>query len=309
MRMHRNTLEGGDRLRREAHRALRPKSTFSKFLASLLAAVLSVAGLVALGPAAYAATPGITTEVWDSNGNVLSDSDEPAVLDHGETLTLRVQYDTNVTPGVPIAVGIPDGLTVDSGSVAVPDGNTAIASIEIVGEEIHFVFNETDDWAPGHTSGVFGLDFTIDEVGHTGLQEVTWVIDGEPTTINLVVRVPGDEPGDVTNELSKSVTSGNLMGNEFVIVDRATDQVAFNGDVTRHDIQYTLLINSDADTPRENFTISDELSEYLVYDGNFTATITTWDESGWNQSSEEFEFSPSIDGKSFSETINVQGPS
>ena len=310
--MNRTTLEGGEQLRSHGRRPSNAQSRFSRLVASVLAAILSLAGLVAIGPAAYANIPGITTEIWDADNNVLTDSDVPTQHEQGDMLKLRVQYDTNVTPGEIITIQVPEAVTLLPGSIDVAADNTAIESINVNDKhEIEFVFKHLEDWGANHVSGVFSLDFTIDTVEQTGTQELSWVVNGQPTTIQVVVRVPGDEHADVTNDLSKSA-SGNI-GGPYVSVDRSdreNPRVVLADDITNHQIHYTLTINSDADTPRENFRIADELSDYLLYnEDSFEAELTTWDENGWNKKTEDYEFSPSFGGNSFEGTVNVDGPS
>src|SRR5690625_3148863 len=87
--MKQSTLEGGGPLYSETAESPRVKSVFSRFIASVLAAVLTVAGLVALGPVAVAAPAGISTTPL-LNGDPLADD---TVVEPGDTFTLRVQYD------------------------------------------------------------------------------------------------------------------------------------------------------------------------------------------------------------------------
>src|SRR5699024_5051549 len=106
--MNQHTLEGGGPLYSETAESPRAKSVFSRFIASILAAVLSVAGLVALGPAAYAEAPGITQTVTH-NGQELTDG---AVLASGDTIRIALQYTPEVGDGAQVVIGLPEGVTV-----------------------------------------------------------------------------------------------------------------------------------------------------------------------------------------------------
>ncbi|MDN6680461.1 MAG: hypothetical protein L0L17_12375, partial [Yaniella sp.] len=146
----------------ETEESSRTKSTFSRFLASILAAVLSVTGLVALGPAAVAAPVGISVSALHNGGPLADD----AVVASGDKFTLRVVYDNGVDTSSPLTVGLPDGVTFDESSLQVPSGNTAIQSVDLVHGDVQITFYDTADW--GETNqGVWDLDMTFDEVERT----------------------------------------------------------------------------------------------------------------------------------------------
>ena len=82
-------------------------STLSRFVASVLAAMLSLAGLVAIGPAAYAATPGISVSSL-LNGKAIPDD---PVVEPGDKLTLRVQYDDSLDASQPLEIELNGAVT------------------------------------------------------------------------------------------------------------------------------------------------------------------------------------------------------
>ncbi|WP_161485774.1 SdrD B-like domain-containing protein [Enteractinococcus helveticum] len=279
----------------------RNKSVLSRFIASILAAVLSVAGLVALGPAAYAATPGISVTSLHNNSPV----SDGAVVEPGDTFTLRVQYNDAVDASSPIVVGLPTGVTLDDSSLEVPAGNTAIQDISLVDGNINITFYDTEEWGDVN-QGVWDLKFAFDSVEYTESQQIEWTINGDPTTLDVVVRVPGDNNENVSNSINKSAGWVNL--NQYVSVDE-DGNVVLGNNITEQKINYTLNVNTDRNTERSAFEISDEISPYLDYNADFSAQITTWDENGWNQTTENFDFAPTISGNAFSASIDLPNPS
>src|SRR5690625_7483062 len=141
--MNQNTLKGGGPLHNETVESPRIASAFSRFVASILAAILSVAGLVALGPAEVATPAGISTTPLH-NGSPLAND---AVVEPGDTFTIRVQYDRNVDASEPVLIGLPEGLNFDESSLEVPSSNTAIDGIARDGNQLAISFNDTSEWA------------------------------------------------------------------------------------------------------------------------------------------------------------------
>ena len=279
----------------------RPKlsSTLSRLVASVLAAMLSLAGLVAIGPAAYAATPGISISSL-LNGSAISDD---AVVNPGDTLTLRVRYDESLDASQPVEIGLDGAVTLDESTLEVPAGNTAIEKIEHVDGTLLITFNDTEQWDVHQ--GIYDLNFVFDEVEHTGSETIQWTVNGEPTTLEVIVRNPGDEEGNVSNSVNKSIGGASL--DQYVSVDDGS--VVVSEDILNEKLNYTLSVNTDSETERSEFTITDELSDYLSYNGDFSAELSTWDETGWNKTTEDFDFSPEISGNSFTTTIDVPSPS
>src|SRR5699024_981725 len=108
--MNQNTLEGGGQLRSDRPRT---KTIFSKFLAGIIASVMALAGLIAIGPAAYADPTGISTSVL-YNGQALEDG---TVVTEGDTLRITTQYTNAVEDGSTVVIGIPTGVTVDESTL------------------------------------------------------------------------------------------------------------------------------------------------------------------------------------------------
>src|SRR5699024_4746614 len=68
--------------------------------------------------------------------------------------------------------------------------------------------------------------------------------------------------------------------------------------------------NTDGDTDRTGFTIHDKISEHLQFDvGSFEAEIKTWDDIGWNSTTETFPFVPQISGNEFTYSGDIESPS
>ena len=222
--MKQSTLEGGDQLRSENRKS---QSRFSRFLASILAAVLSLAGLVALGPAAYAATPGISTTVLHNNSPIA----EGAVVTAGDNLTIRVQYDEDVDSGQPVVIGLPEGVSLKESSLEIPSGNTAIDSIDLVDGKVHISFKDPSEW--GVHQGVYDLNFVIDEVENTENKTIEWTVDGDPSSFEVTVRTPGDEQENVNDRTEKSVGWVDLS--RFVTVDK-DGNVTVDADIVNESI-------------------------------------------------------------------------
>src|SRR5690625_498448 len=298
--MHKNTLEGGGQLHSETGRSRKTQSTFSRFIAGVLAALLSIAGLVAIGPAAYAATPGINITTLHNDSPVSDD----ATVEPGDTFTLRVQYDNALEPDQPVRIGLPAGMEFDESALDVPSGNQAIESITRDGDELIINFFDSDEW--GSHQGVYDFNFTIEEVEHTDSKTIEWTVDGEPSSIKLIVQKPGDEQENVSNWVDKNVGWVNLS--QHVSVDD-DGNVVIDENITDEKIPYTLTVNTDRETERSAFEILDELSTHLVYNDDFTATLTTLADDGWNKETNDFEFDAAIDGSSFTSTVDLPNPS
>ncbi|MDN6498571.1 MAG: hypothetical protein L0K44_02255 [Yaniella sp.] len=285
----------------ETEESSRTKSTFSRFLASILAAVLSVTGLVALGPAAVAAPVGISVSALHNGGPLADD----AVVASGDKFTLRVVYDNGVDTSSPLTVGLPDGVTFDESSLQVPSGNTAIQSVDLVHGDVQITFYDTADW--GETNqGVWDLDMTFDEVERTESQTITWTVGPETYTREVIVRDGDAQEESVSDHLAKSVDTSSFS--EYVSVNQGV--VTVNEDILEHEINYTLEMHTDRDTDRSEISITDELSEYLMYNqDSFEAEITTWDEIGWNSTTSDFEFNPEFEDNGFVYTGGVENPS
>lgn len=299
--MNQHTLEGGGPLYSETAESPRAKSVFSRFIASILAAVLSVAGLVALGPAAYAEAPGITQTVTH-NGQELTDG---AVLASGDTIRIALQYTPEVGDGTQVVIGLPEGVTVPEDQLKVPGGSNAIESVsQNAAGDIVLTF--MDPYPPSVSQGIFNLDMILDDVQNSTSTEFSWMINGTPYTRDVIVTEPGAEEEDITDHVGKSVEAGNI--NQYVSISQG--RVSIDEDILNEVFEYTLKINTDRDTDRSDVTIADDLSPYLTYNrDSFDATITTWDDIGWNSTTEAFDFAPEITENGFEYSGGVPNPS
>ena len=301
--MNQNTLEGGGQLSGHNKRSVRTSSVFSRFLAGLIASVMALAGLVAVGPAAYATQNLVPTVLH--NGSVLQ---EGAIVSPDDKLTLQIQYDNTLDASQPAVFSVNGPVTFDESTLEVAAGIVAIDRIEEIGEEIHVYFKNPEDWG-STTQGVVAIDFTFDEVERTLPGEsISWEYPGGSGSLEVVVRKPGDNQANVNNWLNKSA-SGGIYEN-YVSIDPETDTVQLAENITDYAFNYTLNINTHGDTNRDSFTIADTISEYLVYnEDSFSASMTQWDEHGWNQTSGDLEFEPDFEGNGFSSTVDLPSPS
>ena len=92
---------------------------------SLVAFLLVATSFLGLAQVSQAATPGISASLL-LNGTAYNGT---PVVDEGDELTLRVQYDTNVVPGSTVVFDVGTAATL----TGVPPTNTAIDSVVQVG--------------------------------------------------------------------------------------------------------------------------------------------------------------------------------
>ncbi|WGX95840.1 SdrD B-like domain-containing protein [Nocardioides sp. L-11A] len=258
-----------------------------------LALVLAVAAAVGLAQPARA-TVGITSSIL-LNGQT---HDGTSVVDEGDTLTLRVQYNTDVTPGSTVVFDLGANVTL----TGVPTANSAIQSVTKNGNQVAITFR--DPWPSDVNQGVFDLSFRVNDVDSSTKEPITWRIDGEPSSVQVVIRNGGDQFADVSEVFGKSVSPSNLDG--FVTV--VDGNVVLKPAIADQDLTYTLRL--DSPEARAGFTIADQLPAGLGYvPGSFAGQLTSWDADGLNRTTSPFAFAPTVTGSSFTGTVDVPGPS
>ncbi|MGC4110328.1 MAG: hypothetical protein QM747_07865 [Nocardioides sp.] len=119
-----------------------------------MAFLIAVASVIGLPFAAQAATEGITSSIL-LNGTVYNGTQ---VVNEGDTLTLRVQYDDTVTSGSTVEFELGPNVTL----TGVPAGNSAIESVTKTGNKVAVTFK--NPWPTGVNQGVFDLNFTVNDV-------------------------------------------------------------------------------------------------------------------------------------------------
>ncbi|MCB1257396.1 MAG: carboxypeptidase regulatory-like domain-containing protein [Microthrixaceae bacterium] len=264
-----------------------------QILAVALAFLVTVGSLAGLTQLASAATPGISSSIL-LNGQKYNGTD---VVNEGDIMTLRVQYDTNVVPGSTVVFELGANVTV----TGVPAANTAIQSVTQSGNQVSITFR--DPWPPAVNQGVFDLKFSVNQVTESTLEPITWTVNGEQSSVNVIIRNTGDAFANVTNGSAKSVSPTNL--DSYVSVSDA-GVVTVNPTIANAELTYTLSL--DSEEARSGFAITDSLPASMEYiAGSFAATITTWDSNGLNQSTDPFTFSPTVTGNSFTSSVNVPG--
>lgn len=271
-----------------------PTPLLKRGLSIGLALVLAVASVIGLGQTAHAATPGITSSI------LLGDEtyDGTAVVDEGATLTLRVQYNTDVAPGSTVVFDLGANVTV----TGVPTANTAIESVTQDGNRVSVTFR--DPWPAEVNQGVFDLRFQVNDVDASVSDELTWQIDGEEESIEVIIRNQGDQFANVSDGYAKSAAPGNL-DSYVTVVD---GQVTLAPGITEQDLTYTLRL--DSAEARSGFSIEDQLPAGLSYvAGSFAGSLVSWDAAGLNRTTSDFAFSPTVSGSSFSGSVDVPGPS
>lgn len=268
------------------------RRTLPAVRAAVVAALALLLTVLALP--AIAATSGITSSLL-LNGATYHGTD---VVTEGDVLTLRVQYNTDVTPGSTVEFEL--GTNVEL--TGVPSANTAIESVTQDGNSVAITFK--DPWPTGVNQGVFDLKLTVDEVDGSSAEKIVWKVDGEESSIDVIIRDRGDEFANVTEGFSKGVTPGNL--DSFVTVVDGT--VKLKPEIVDQDLTYTLRVNSPE--ARDDFEIADRLPAGLGYvAGSFAGELTRWDEDGLNRTTGPFAFAPTVSGQTFAGTVDLPGPS
>lgn len=279
----------GTPMRRHRRRGVAAIVTFLLAFASFI---------VPLGGAAYAATPGITSNLLLNGASY----DGVRVVNEGDVLTLKVQYDNTVAPGSTVVFDFGSNVSVQSNGV--PPGNTVIQSIKTVGNRIEVTFK--DPWPSNVNQGAFDLSFKVNDVERSGKDQLSWRIDGEENAVDVIIKNNGDNFENVTESFAKSVSPGNL--NSYVkVVDGV---VELDPSLLERDLDYTLTVNSPK--ARVDFPISDTLPKGLVFvAGSFSAKVVTWDADGLNRQEDVFPFVPTIAGdtqnQTMTNTVNLPG--
>ncbi|MCW5951210.1 MAG: carboxypeptidase regulatory-like domain-containing protein [Propionibacteriaceae bacterium] len=279
----------------DSHAEHQPRSLLKRGLSVLLAGLLAITALIGGTQTAEAATPGITSTIL-LNGDTYNGTD---VVTEGDTLTLRVQYNTDVTPGSTVVFDLGANVTV----TGVPAANTAIAGVVQDGNKVSVTFK--DPWPSDVNQGVFDLKFRVNDVDQSGIDDLTWKIDGEEQSVTVIVRNSGDQFANVSNGASKAVSPTNL--DSYVTVVNGVVQL--RPEIADQQLSYTLRL--DSEQARTNFPITDQLPPGLGYvAGSFGASLTSWDEDGLNRTTNSsFGFSPTVTGSSFAGSVTVPGPS
>ncbi|GMA34534.1 hypothetical protein [Demequina litorisediminis] len=244
--------------------------------AAALVTALLLATLVVPVPA-QAAGSGLRLTI-DVNGHVY---DGTTVVEPGSTYAARLQYSVSeALAGQQFTITVPDGIDVPAGALQVPAGNTVVESLALDGDG-NVVVTFKDPLDLSIDQGVLRFDFTFDAPTQgTGIREFTWSVDGEPTSIRVIVRDPSDQlRPELGHEASKTRESVNL--GQYVTRTSSGD-VSVAAAIADQAIPYTVTFQS-ADA-RTGISLTDTVAEYLAVDtDSFTATLTTWDADGFNR--------------------------
>lgn len=273
----------------------RPSSLqLRRVLAIGLVLALAVVSVVVPTQPARAATPGISATIL-LGGEVY---DGTPVVGEGDVLTLRVQYNTDVEPGSTVVFDLGTNVTL----TGVPGANTAIAAVVQTGNSVAVTFH--DPWPSDVNQGVFDLDFVVNGVDESSKEDLTWAVDGEESSVEVIIRNQGDVFANVSEGFTKDRAPANL--DSFVSVTDGV--VTVDPAIVDQEITYTLRLASPE--ARADFPIGDQLPAGMAYvAGSFEGELTSWDDDGLNRTTVPFGFSPSVISDSFSGTVDVPGPS
>ncbi|WP_049862691.1 SdrD B-like domain-containing protein [Glutamicibacter arilaitensis] len=268
----------------------------------MLAVLLSFGSVMGMGGTiAAAATPGISVDVNLGNEKF----DGTSVVTENQQLTMMLQYDgTKVVPGSTVAIKLGANVSVAS----VPAGNDAVKSIQQDPNDPNTVLvTFADPWPAGSGQGVLALDFVVNPVENSSLDKISWSVDGEESSLEVIIKNGGDEFANVNDGSSKHISkNGNL--NKFMKYDPDTQKVSVDPAVIGAPVEYTLTVGTNAANP--GYAISDVLPETMSYiAGSFTAAQSTWDENGLNKAQSAVEFAPVVNGSTFAGELDLPGPS
>jgi serine-aspartate repeat-containing protein C/D/E len=268
-------------------------------LAFAIAVTLTVGGLIGVGSSsAVAATAGITTNVT-VGGEKYGDT---PVVKEGDTLTLKIQYGSSVTPGSTVRIDLGANITLKD----LPAGNSAVEKVVVDPTDSNAVLiTFKDPWPTGINQGVMDLTFTVNQVDKSSAEKITWSLDGQVTGLDVVIKNGGDEFANVQDSVSKSANPNNLNGHVSVKDGKVTVAALIIGEA----ISYRLQVDTVA--AKAGYSIADQLPAGMEYvSGSFGGSQTTWDASGLNKvTNNALEFAPTIAGNAFAGTVNLPASS
>lgn len=184
-----------------------------------------------------------------------------------------------------------------------------------------------DPWPTGVNQDYIELDFTVDDVAESGVQDITWEVGGQSSSLSIVVRNDGDEFENIGSETFNKTVSPSNLNSHLQVGASATDpdEIVFLGldsSVIGVPLTYTLTVELPAAIDGTGFSIADALPAGLSYvPGSFVSALTTWDANGWNQqvttldaTSTPTAFDPTISGsgtagEALTGTIDLPTPS
>jgi serine-aspartate repeat-containing protein C/D/E len=274
------------------HERLGVRQWLTAALAGIIAAAVILFGAPLPASAAETSTGGVTLTV-EYGGKTYNGS---IVVTPGTSYTARVQYSVpELTPGGSATIAVPDGVTVPASALVVPAGNTVVESLALNADgDVVMTFKNPLD--KSINQGVISFDFVFDkpETG-TGYRDVTWSVDGQDTSVRVIVQKPGDELQPPISA-GQNKTVGGVDLNRYVSLKDG--RIGIDPAVATVAIPYTVSIDSGDERA---LTLTDTLGDYLAYDqGSFSAMLTTWDEDGFNKTTAPFALpAPSFAGSSF----------
>ncbi|AIY01162.1 hypothetical protein ART_1563 [Arthrobacter sp. PAMC 25486] len=249
---------------------------------------------------ADAATDGITTTV--TVGGEIYDGNK--VVTEGQEITMKVQYGKAVGAGTSVKIKL--GAHVTLGPV--PAANDAIESIKPDPTDPNSVIlTFKDPWPSGTDQGVVDLKFTVNKVERSAHETIKWNVDGEESSLDVIVKNDGDDFASVNDGSSKWISNNGNLGH-FVSYDAATGKVTLAAGAIGAPIKYSLAVDTREAKP--GYSIADQLPEGMVYDADsFTATQTSWDPKGLNKETKPVTFVPPISGNTFNGSLDLPATS
>ncbi|GAA4511535.1 hypothetical protein GCM10023159_15880 [Brevibacterium yomogidense] len=223
------------------------------------------------GDIAHAATPGVSVTVDDSGQSY----DGTEVVGENDTMAMRVQYESEAA-GSTVAIELSDLVEIPG----LPGGNSAISSIERDPDNPNVILiTFVDEWPSDVNQGVLRLDFVFNEVEKSSHETLTWTVDGEEASREIIIRNEGDNFANVSNSSHKGVTNHGGIADFITITDKV---VSIDEDIIGAPITYVLNVSTEE--AQDGYSITDQLPDELVYiEDSFALEQTSWDEDGLNQ--------------------------
>lgn len=267
---------------------------FAKRVLAVMATIAMGIGLISVtGAAAHADTPGIEIAVLH-NGAVAGGTE----IRPGDKLTVRVQYDAaQAIAGKQITFTLPKHVAV-SGNLPT---NDAIASA-VQNDDGTFTVTFKDPIPALITEGAFAIQLVAGEVDGPTPSPITWNIGDDKGGVMIIIADDVTPPEAIADGYSKSVQPGNLDG---FVKNSGPNNYNFTGlkpEIADQVLTYTLVMTS-ADK-REGYAVADKIAAELGFVADsFSAELTTL------EGTKPFEFVPTIDGNSFTASVDVPAQS
>ncbi|SJN11565.1 gram positive anchor domain protein [Leucobacter sp. 7(1)] len=201
--------------------------------------------------------------------NLATHNGQPVYVE-GESYVLGVTFSRNEIPGGHTAViSVPKGFTIAEG----PQGVESIETFTLADGVLTIKFKDPISV----DNGGFDLNFTVDTVQESSVQDVVWNVNGQETSQTVIFKDKDDQLTTITDGGWKDGYDPKFPA---VTVD-ANGQVVLSPDFLDKEIVYAISVNS---KDARDVTITDTLPEGMsLVPGKFQMQKTFWDAQGMNK--------------------------